>query len=324
MLAVFCRTYGSSDVVTIEKAPKPEPGPGELLIRIHAATVSAADRRIRSLDVPTGFSLPVRLMFGWSRLKRPVLGTDLAGVVEEVGEGVTRFKVGDPIIANVGAALGCHAEYRTLPENAAMVMKPAHLSFEEAASLVFGGTTALFYLRDLLKLQPGEHVLINGAGGAVGSAAIQIAKAMGLEVTAVASGAKHNLVLSLGADHAVDYTRDTVPGTTAQYDAILDCFGNLDHAGCRDALKAGGRLGLVVAGMPQYLAMPVINLMSGKKVRAGVVAEKSEDLQELADLAVAGRFRPVIGACFPLDQAREAHRLLDEGHKTGNIVLRMV
>lgn len=324
MLAVFCRAYGSPDVVTIEEAPKPQPGPGEVLIRVHAATVSAADRRIRSLDVPTGFGLPVRLVFGWSRLKKPVLGTDLAGVVEQVGAGVTRFKPGDAIIANVGAALGCHAEYRTLSESAAIVLKPGNLTFEEAASLVFGGTTALFFLRDLLKLQPGEHVLINGAGGAVGSAAIQIAKAMGLEVTAVASHAKHNLVLSLGADDALDYMRDAVPGSTARYDAILDCFGNLDHAGCRDALKDNGRLGLVVAGVPQYLLMPFTNLMSSKKVRAGVVGEKAEDLQELADLAAAGQLRPVIGASFPLAQARDAHRMLDEGHKTGSIVLRMV
>lgn len=324
MLAVFCRNYGSSDVVTVEEAPKPAPKPGELLIRIHATTVSAADRRIRSLDVPTGFSLPVRLVFGWSRPKKTVLGTDLAGVVEQVGEGVTRFKVGDAVIANLGAGLGCHAEYRTLPEKAAMVAKPEMLSFEQAAALVFGGTTALFFLRDLLKLRRGEHVLINGAGGAVGSAAIQIAKAMGLEVTAVASGAKHNLVLSLGADHALDYARDAVPGQSARYDAILDCFGNLDHAGCRDALKSGGRLGLVVAGVPQYLAMPFINLMSKKKVLAGVVGEKSEDLRFLADLAAAGQLRPVIDASFPLDQAREAHRLLDEGHKTGNILLRIM
>jgi NADPH:quinone reductase-like Zn-dependent oxidoreductase len=324
MLAVFCRTYGSPDVVTVEEAPKPAPKPGEVLIRIHAATVSAADRRIRSLDVPPGFSLPVRLVFGWSRPKKPILGTDLAGVVEQVGEGVTRFKVGDAIIANVGAALGCHAEYRTLPENAAMVAKPENLSFEEAASLVFGGTTALFYLRDLLRLQPGEHVLINGAGGAVGSAAIQIAKAMGATVTAVASGAKHNLALSLGAHHFVDYARDAVPGSVASYHAILDCFGNMTHAACRNALTGNGRLGLVVAGVPRYLAMPFTNLMSAKKVRAGVVGEKAEDLQELADLAVAGQLRPVIGASVAMAQAREAHRMLDEGHKTGSIVLRMV
>jgi NADPH:quinone reductase-like Zn-dependent oxidoreductase len=324
MLAAFCRTYGSPDVVSVEETPKPEPKAGEVLIRIHAATVSAADRRIRALDAPTGFRMPTRLVFGWSRLKNPVLGTDLAGVVDAVGAGVTRLKPGDAVIANVGAKLGCHAEYRILPQSAAMVAKPANLSFEEAASLVFGGTTALFYLRDVLKLQRGEHVLINGAGGAVGSAAIQIAKAMGLEVTAVASEAKQNLVLSLGADHAFDYARDTVSGQIARYDAVLDCFGNLDHAGCRDALKSGGRLGLVVADVPQFLSMPFINLVSGKKVRAGVVGEKTQDLQHLADLAAAGQFRPVIGASFPLAQAREAHRMLDQGHKTGNIVLRMV
>lgn len=323
MQAVFARAYGSPDVVDVEEAPKPEPKAGEVLVRIHAATVSAADRRIRSLDVPTGFGLPVRLIFGWSHLKKPILGTDLAGVVEQVGEGVTRFKPGDAVIANIGAQLGCHAEYRVVPENAAMVPKPANLSFEAAAALVFGGTTALFFLRDLLKLRAGEHVLINGAGGAVGSAAIQIAKEMGAKVTAVASGAKHNLALSLGADHFIDYSREAVPGHEARYDAILDCFGNLTHAGCRDALTGNGRLGLVVAGVPQYLAMPFINLVNRKKMLAGVVSEKTEDLQYLADLAASGRFRPVIGASFPLSEAREAHRAVENPHKTGSIVLRM-
>lgn len=323
MKAVFCRTYGSPELVAVEETAKPEPKRGEVLVRIHAATVSAADRRIRSLDVPAGFSLPMRLVFGWSRPKRPVLGTDLAGVVERVGEGVTRFSVGDAIIANVGAALGCHAEYRVLPESAAIVRKLANLSFPEAVSLVFGGTTALFYLRDLLKLQPGEHVLINGAGGAVGSAAIQIAKAMGATVTAVASGAKHDLALSLGADHFVDYSRDAVPGAQPLYDAILDCFGNLTHTACRNALTGSGRLGLVVAGVPQYLSMPFINLVSGKKVRVGVVSEKIDDLQVLVDLAKDGLFRPVISAKFPLAEARAAHHAADDHHKTGSIVLQM-
>lgn len=323
MKVVFCRTYGPPEVATVEETAKPEPKSGEVLVRIHATTVSAADRRIRSLDVPAGFCLPMRLVFGWSRPKKPVLGTDLSGVVEWVGEDVTRFKVGDAIIANVGAALGCHAEYRVLPENAAIVRKPENLSFQEAASLVFGGTTALFYLRDLLKLRPGEHVLINGAGGAVGSAAIQIAKAMGATVTAVASGTKRNLALSLGADHFVDYSREAVPGTRPLYDAILDCFGNMTHAACRDALRENGRLGLVVAGVPQYIAMPFINLVSGQKVRAGVVSEKTDDLQDLVDLAKDGLFRPVIGAEFPIADARAAHHAADDRHKTGSIVLRM-
>jgi NADPH:quinone reductase-like Zn-dependent oxidoreductase len=323
MMAAFCRAYGSPDVVTVEPVATPKPGAGELLVRIRAATVSAGDRRIRSLNVPTGFAVPVRLAFGWARPKKSIFGTDLAGVIEQVGEGVTRFKPGDAIIANVGAGLGCHAEYRVLREDAAMVPKPAELPFAEAAALVFGGTAALFYLRDLLKLQAGEHVLINGAGGAVGSAAIQIAKAMGAEVTAAASAAKHELAVSLGADHVMDYAQDTVPGSQRRYDVILDCFGNLSHAICRDALTAKGRLGLVAAGLPQYLSMPVINLISRKKVRAGVVSERADDLQFLADLAAKGLFRPVIGGQFPLMQARQAHWEAESPHKTGSIVLTM-
>lgn len=323
MQAVFCRVYGSPDAVTVEEAPKPQAGAGEMLVRIHASTVSAGDRRIRSLNVPTGFGLPVRLVFGWSRLKQPILGTDLAGVVEQVGPGITRFSVGDAVIANVGAKLGCHAEYRVLSENAAIVLKPAHLTFGEAASLVFGGTTALCFLRDQLKIRAGEHLLVNGAGGAVGSTAIQIAKVMGATVTAVASGAKEKLALSLGADHFLDYTRDTVPGTQPRYDAILDCFGNLKFTGCRDALRENGRLGLVVAGVPQYLAMPLTNFLYAKKVLAGVVSEKAEDLQYLADLAASGRFRPLVGTEFSIAEARAAHWAAENPHKTGNVVLTM-
>ncbi len=323
MRAVFCRTYGGPEVVSVEDAPKPEAGPGQVLIRVMASTVSAADRRIRSLDVPTGFSLPVRLMFGWSRLKQPILGTDLAGVVEAVGPGVTRFSPGDAVIANVGAGCGCHAEYRVLPEKAAIVKKPESQAFDEAVALVFGGTTALFYLRDLLAIRPGEHVLVNGAGGAVGSAAVQIAKAMGATVTAAASSGKHNLLLSLGADHFIDRTREAVPGAVPRYDAILDCHGNLGHANSAPALTGNGRLGLVVAGLPQYLAMPFTNLTSGKKVRAGVVTEKAEDLQFLLKLVQNGQLKPVISAVFPLEQARAAHEAAEQPHKTGNIVLTM-
>lgn len=323
MRAVFCRTYGGPEVVSVEEAPKPAVGPGQILVRIRASTVSAADRRIRSRDVPTGFALPMRLVFGWSRLKKPILGTDLAGVVEAIGAGVTRFAPGDAVIANVGAGLGCHAEYRVLPETAAIAKKPDHLGFEEAAALVFGGSTALFFLRDPLALQPGEHVLVNGAGGAVGSAAVQIAKAMGATVTAVTSGGKRDLLHALGADHVVDYAQEPVPGTVARYDAILDCHGNLTHASSAPALKEKGRLGLAVAGLPDYVAIPFVNLTSAKKVRAGVAPERAEDLHYLADLAAQGRLKPVIGAVFPLAQARGAHEAAEQPHKTGNIVLTM-
>lgn len=322
MIAVYCRSYGGPEVVVVEETPKPVAGPGQILVRIMASTVSAADRRIRSRDVPTGFGVPVRLVFGWSRLKKPILGTDLAGVVEAIGPGVTRFAPGDAIIANVGAGLGCHAEYRVLPEAAAIVHKPDCLTFEEAAALVFGGTTALIYLRDLLMIRPGEHLLVNGAGGAVGSAAVQIAKAMGATVTAVASGPKHDLLRALGADHVLDYAREPVPGPVARYDAILDGFGNLTFGASRAALTGKGRLGLVVAGLPQYLAMPFINLASAKTMRAGVAGESAEDLRSLVELAERGQFRPVVSAIFPLAEARAAHARVEAGHKTGAIVLR--
>jgi NADPH:quinone reductase-like Zn-dependent oxidoreductase len=321
MRAVLCRTYGGPEVVSVEDMPKPEAVPGTLLVRVMASTISAADRRIRSRNVPAGFGLPMRLIFGWSRLKQPILGSELAGVVEAIGPGVTQFQAGDAIIANVGASLGCHAEYRVISEQAAIAKMPQTLSFEEAAALVFGGTTALFYLRDLLMLKPGEHVLINGAGGAVGSAAVQIAKALGATVTAMASETKHNMLLSLGADHFIDRNGASVLGSSKRYDAILDCYGNFSFGHCQQALSEKGRLGLVVAGLPDYLAMPVINLTHAKQVRAGVVRESAEDLRELLGWVAEGQFKPLISAAFPLEQARAAHEAAEAPHKSGNVVL---
>lgn len=320
MKAAVYEVYGPPEVVTIREVPNPVPKDDEILIRVHAATVTAADWRIRSRTVPTGFGLIVRLLFGWSKPKQPILGTDAAGAIVEVGKAVTRFSPGEAVFAFVGARMGCHAEYVCVKESAAIARKPGNLSFEEAAALCFGGTTALHFFRGA-KLRAGERVLINGAAGAVGSAAVQLAKHAGAHVTGVCSSANVERVRSLGADEVIDYTQEDFTQSGRRYDIIMDNAGNAPFSRCGGALNAGGRLLSVVAGLPAMLQAPWIGLTTGKRVVVGSAPERAEDLRALAQLAEAGHFKPLIGARYPLAQIVEAHRLVDSGHKRGSVAL---
>lgn len=317
MRAAICSGYGGPEMVRIGEIEKPVPKGNEVLIRIHATTVSAGDRRIRAMDMPQGFGLLARPGLGFSRPRNPVLGTDLSGEVEAVGADVHAFKPGDRVFALAGMRMGCHAEYRVLPENAAIAPKPANLSFEEAVALVFGGTTALDFLKTRAKLQPGEHVLINGASGAVGSAAVQIAKALGARVTAICGPDKGGLVRALGADEVIDYTREDFRTRPTRYDVIMDNVGVFSFKE-RDFLNVGGRLLLITASLPQMLQAPF-----HKNVITGTAAEKAEDLLTLKAWAESGTLRPVIGAVFSLDEIVAAHACADNTHKTGAVLVRM-
>jgi NADPH:quinone reductase-like Zn-dependent oxidoreductase len=323
MKAAVYRRYGGPEVIGIAELPVPEPGAGEVLVRVVTTTVSTADWRLRSLDVPKGFGLPVRLMFGWNRPRKPVLGTELAGVVERTGPGVTRFRPGDAVVAHVGAALGCHAEYRVVKESAAMIGKPDALTWNEAGAMCFGGATALWFLRDRMKVRAGGRLLVIGASGAVGSAAVQIGRALGARVTGVASPGNHDLLRRIGADAAKDY-RHWSPGDDGRvFDAILETSGRVTVEAAARGLAAGGRLGLVVSDLPLMLRLPFLRLGQGRKAMAGTAPERREDLEALAKMAEQGQFRPVVGSVTPLDRIAEAHRITDSGHKTGSAVLRV-
>ncbi|MFN0115110.1 MAG: NAD(P)-dependent alcohol dehydrogenase [Paracoccaceae bacterium] len=323
MKAAVYRSYGGPEVVEIAELPVPGPGAGEVLVRVITSTVSTADWRLRSLDVPRGFALPVRLMFGWNRPRRPVLGTELAGVVAACGPGVTGFSTGDAVVAFVGAALGCHAEYRVVKAGAAMIPKPTALSWEEAGAMSFGGTTALWFLRDRMAPAPGERLLVIGASGAVGSAAVQIGRAMGAAVTGVARRENHDLILGLGADAARDY-RDWAPADDPDgFDAILDIAGKTDAAVLARSLRPGGRLGVVVGDLRSMLRAPFLRPGEGRRVIGGTAPERREALEHLAGLAGRGLFRPLVDSVTPLDRIAEAHRLADSGHKRGSAVVRI-
>lgn len=312
--------YGSPDVLQLKEVEKPTPKNNEVLIRTHATTVTSGDWRVRSLNVPTGFGLITRLVFGVSRPKQPILGTELAGVVDWVGKNVSKFKVGDQVFAFSDAAMGCYAEYKCMPEDGAVALKPANLTFDEAAALSFGGTTALDFFRRG-KLQSGERVLVNGASGGVGTAAVQLAKHFGADVTGVCSTANAELVRSLGANHVIDYTREDFTQNGETYDVIVDTAGTAPFSRSKDSLKEGGRLLMVLSGLPDMLQIPWVAMTSSKKIIAGPAAGRAEDLRFLAGLAAAGEFKPVIDRRYPFEQIADAHRYVDTGRKKGNVVI---
>lgn len=322
MRAAIQTGFGAPDVVELREVPAPACDADELLVRVRASTVSAGDARVRAMRVPRGFGWISRLVFGWSRPRRPILGVDVAGTIEAVGAKVQGFSVGDEVFALNGARMGGHAELCVISTKGAVARKPPSLSHEQAAALTFGGTTALDFLRRA-KLGRGERVLVNGASGAVGSAAVQLAKHRGAHVTGVCSGDNVELLRSLGADEVIDYRERDFTATSERYDVILDAVGNAPYARCERVLSEGGRLLLVVASLPEMLSALWINATTRRKVIAGPVGENGEDVRTLAALAESGALQPVIDRTFSLEQIRDAHALVDSGRKRGAVIVRV-
>ena len=323
MRAIVYERYGSPDVLEMREMQKPIPKDNEVLIKIHATTVTSGDWRARTLNVPAGFGLLSRLFFGVSRPRQPILGTELAGEIESVGKNVTRFKAGDQVFAYSGSGMGCHAEYKCMPEDGEVALKPLNLTYDEAAALSFGGTTSLDFFRRG-KLQRGERVLVNGASGGVGTAAVQLAKYFGAEVTGVCSTANLELVRSLGATHVIDYTKEDFTRNGKMYDVIVDTVGTAPFSRSKDSLKEGGRLLLVLGGLPDLLGIPFVSLTSSKKFIAGAAGCNSYDLRILGELSQAVKFKPVIDRRYPFEQIAEAHRYVDTGRKKGNVIITLV
>lgn len=320
MRAALCRAYGPPGNVHVEEIERPEPKVNEVLIRIRATTVSSGDWRVRSLTVPAGMGWMVRVVFGVFQPRNPILGTELAGEVEAVGADVTRFKAGDAVVGYPSFPNGCHAEYRTMRESDRIVHKPARLSFEQAAAMCFGGATALDYLRDRARLQAGERLLVIGASGTLGSAAVQIAKHIGAHVTGVCSTANVELARALGADRVIDYACENYSQMGDAYDVIFDAVGQASFSTCEHLLKQNGRLLLLAAGLPQMLEA-IRGKRDGKRVFAGPAKETLEHLQTLSAMADAGRYRPVIDQVFPLARIAEAHARVETGRKRGSVVV---
>lgn len=323
MKAMTYRRYGGPEVVTMSDVPTPSMKPNDVLIRILATTLTTADWRARSLNMPGGFGLFARPVFGLVGPRLPILGTELAGIVTSVGPAVTRFRVGDEVIAFTGSRFGCHAEYRAIPQDGMINLKPANLSFEEAASLSFGAMAALPFLRDKAGIRRGEHVLVVGASGAIGTAAVQIAKHFGATVTGVTSTANATLVQLIGADRVIDYTKVDFATTGDCWDIIFDTTGTVQFSGCEMSLKPGGRLVAVQGSLGQWLGLGKPSRKSGKRVLSGVAAPTPDDFRTIVDLAAKGALKPVIDRVYPLEDAAKAHSYVDTGRKRGNVVLRV-
>jgi NADPH:quinone reductase-like Zn-dependent oxidoreductase len=316
MKAVVCTAYGSPDVLQFQEIAKPTPKDNEVLIKIHATSAGPADCAFRKGD-----PFIVKLMFGLRKPKYPIFGTEFAGEIETVGKDVTAFKIGDQIFG-ISPNFGAYAEYLCLPEQNIMAKMPSHMSYEDAVGITDGTLTSLSFLRDHAHLQRGQKVLINGASGAVGVYAIQLAKYFGAEVTAVCGPTNIEMVKALGADRVIDYTKAdfTKSGT---YDVIFDAVGKRSYSQCKRALTAQGVYLTTVPTLRNVLDMLWTSRSKEKKAKfaATGLQQKQENLTYIKELYEAGKLRAVIDRCYPLEQLPEAHRYVDTGHKKGNVVI---
>jgi NADPH:quinone reductase-like Zn-dependent oxidoreductase len=302
MKAIVATQYGGPEVLQLKEIEKPAPKDNEVLIKVHATTVTAADFRMRSFTVPAPLWIPARIALGITKPRQPIFGSELAGEVEAVGSSVTRFKVGDQVFAStLTAQFGGYAEYKCLPETAMMAIKPNNMTFAEAAAVPIGATTALRLLRKG-SIQRGQKVLIYGASGSVGTYAIQLAKYFGAEVTGVCSTTNLEMVKSLGADHVIDYTKEDFSTREERYELIFDTVAKFPKTEYAKVLALNGT----------FVSMAKLDSK-----------ESMENLVFIRELIEAGEVKAVIDRCCPLEDMVEAHRYVDTGHKKGNVVIRV-
>nr|WP_298926222.1 NAD(P)-dependent alcohol dehydrogenase [uncultured Allomuricauda sp.] len=321
MKAVVCTKYGPPEVLQLKEIEKPVPKDNEVQIKIHATTVSAADYRVRSFNVPVSFWIPARLMLGLRKPRKFILGMELSGEIETVGKDVTTFKKGDQVFAATLQTFGAYAEYICLPEDGPIAIKPTNITFEEAAAVPIGARTALHYLKKIGNVKPEQKVLIYGASGSVGTYAVQLAKYFGAEVTGVCSTANLDLVKSLGADRVIDYTQHNFIENFETYDIIFVTIDKLPFSACKKVLSKKG-IYLNIARPIPSLQMIWTSLTSSNKVVVGKNSpESAEALIILKKIIEEEQLKPVIDKIFTLHQIVEAHKYVDRGHKKGNVVI---
>lgn len=315
MKAAIFTQYGAPAVLHTAIVNKPNPKANEVLVKIHATAVNSGDCRMRAAD-----PFAVRFFFGLFKPSKQILGGVLSGTVEAVGQNVKLFKPGDQVFGSTTMDFGAYAEYIVLPETGALALKPAALRHEEAAVIPFGGVTAWYYLQKA-NIQPGQKLLIYGASGAVGTAAVQIAKSLGAEVTAVCSTSNLELVKSLGADHVIDYTKTDFSKTGQQYDVVYETVNKSAVSTCASVLRKNGILLIGAAMLPEMLQGAWASITHGIKVHGGVAIPKAESIAFLRLLLEAGKLKPVIDKTYTLEQLADAHAYVQAGHKKGNVVV---
>ncbi|MDP5277194.1 NAD(P)-dependent alcohol dehydrogenase [Chengkuizengella axinellae] len=318
MKAIVYHNYGSTDVLELKEVPKPIPKNNEVLIRIHETIITPTDCVTRK-----GTPFIIRFFNGLLKPKNPMLGAYPAGEIEAVGKDVKRFKKGDQVFGSTGTGLGAHAEYKCLPEEGVLAIKPVNMTFGEAAAVPYGALTALIFLRDKANLQKEQKILINGASGGVGTFAIQLAKYYGAEVTGVCSTSNKELVKSLGADKVIDYTKEDFTKTDQTYDIIFDAVGKSSFSHCKKSLKQKGIYLLTVPTLSIMLQMLWTSRFGSKKAMfaATSFAWSQKDLNFLKELVESGKIKSIIDRRYPLEQIAEAHIAVEKRHKKGNIVI---
>lgn len=320
MKAAVLTGFGGPDVVRITNRPMPKLKADQVLVRNHAATINSGDARIRAKNVPKGYGFLMSLVFGFSTPRKEILGTVFAGEVVEAGSDVKNFKPGDRVFGSTELQMGTHAEYVKIKEKDAILQVPHTLSFEDAASHVFGTGTAIYFFKKL-DLQKGERILINGAAGSVGIAMVQMAHKRGAHVTAIASPKNHDFLKSQGADEVIDYTKTDLCTLPDRYDIIADCPGKMPYATHRHLLNEGGRFAMVTGTLAEALMTPFVNLLRPHKIVGGTALATKEVLQIILSLHEHGNITPVIDKRFPFEDFVQAHAHVDTGHKRGNTVL---
>jgi 2-desacetyl-2-hydroxyethyl bacteriochlorophyllide A dehydrogenase len=315
MKAIVSTGYGSPDVLQLQEVAKPTPKEDQILVKIHSSSVTSGDARIRRAD-----PYFIRFIFGFKRPRKSILGVVIAGEVASIGSNVSKFKVGDLVFGTTGMSFGAHAEYQCISEDGTLALIPEKITYNEAASIPFGATAALHFLRKG-NVQAGQKILIYGASGALGTMAIQLAKELGAEVTAVCSAKNGKMVKALGADNVIDYKSEDFTENGVKYDVIFDTVGKSSFSSSLKSLTKSGTMLLASASMGQMLKGAFISMFGSKKVISGVIKETAEDMQFFKKLIEADKLKAVIDKVYSLEEIKEAHAHVDAGHKKGNVVL---
>lgn len=316
MKAAVIEAYGSPEVLKIRSVQKPKIGDNDILVRVKAVAVTSADSRIRSARFPKGFGFLAKLVFGITKPRIKILGNTYSGTVVEVGKNISMFSVGDEVCGMTGVKMGTYAEFIKVSKFKSIAKKPSTVSHEEAAGLLFGGTAALYFIRDKLSVKKQDTIIINGASGAVGTNAVQLAKYFGAKVTAVTSGDNAGLVRELGAEHVIDYTKQDLATLGQKFDVVLDTVGNVSPETAKELLNNGGRAGLMVAGLYE-------TLKARGPIKTGTATEKKEDIDFLLKLVGQNKLKVVIDKLYKLDDIAKAHSHVDTGKKVGNVIVRL-